>query len=30
MTLLGDMIVAGDFQITADDRVIKTQGERKV
>ena len=29
MTLLGDMIVAGDFQITADDRVIKTQGSAR-
>ena len=26
MTLIGDLIIAGDFQITADDRVIKTQG----
>ena len=29
MTLLGDMIVAGDFQITADDRVIRTQGSAR-
>ena len=29
MTLFGDMIVAGDFQITADDRVIKTQGSTR-
>ena len=29
MTLLGDMIVAGDFQITADDTVIKTQGSAR-
>ena len=29
MILLGDMIVAGDFQITADDRVIKTQGSAR-
>ena len=29
MTLLGDVIVAGDFQITADDRVIKTQGSAR-
>lgn len=26
LTLLGDMIVGGDFQITADDKVVKTQG----
>lgn len=26
MTLIGDLIVAGDFQITADDTVIHTQG----
>ena len=30
MTLLGDMIIAGDFQITVDDRVIKTQGSSRV
>ena len=30
MTLLGDMIVAGDFQITADDSVIKTQRSARV
>ena len=30
MMLLGDMIVAGDFQITVDDRVIKTQGSSRV
>ena len=29
MILLGDMILAGDFQITADDRVIKTQGSAR-
>ena len=29
MTLLGDLIVAGDFQITVDDRVIKTQGSSR-
>lgn len=26
MTLIGDLIVAGDFQVTADDTVIHTQG----
>lgn len=26
MTLIGDLIVGGDFQITADDKVIHTQG----
>lgn len=26
MTLIGDLIVAGDFQITADDTIIHTQG----
>lgn len=26
MTLIGDLIVAGDFQVTAEDTVIRTQG----
>lgn len=26
MTLIGDLIVAGDFQVTAEDKVIHTQG----
>lgn len=26
MTLIGDLIVAGDFQVTAEDAVIRTQG----
>ena len=26
MTLIGDLIVAGDFQVTAEDKVIRTQG----
>jgi len=29
MTLLGDMIVGGDFQITVDDKVIRTQGSAR-
>ena len=30
MTLIGDLIVGGDFQITADDTVIKTKGNTKL
>jgi len=30
MTLIGDLIVAGDFQITADDTVIHTQGSARL
>lgn len=30
MTLVGDLIVGGDFQITADDKVIHTKGSEKL
>lgn len=30
MTLVGDLIVAGDFQITAEDEVIHTQGSARL
>lgn len=30
MTLIGDLIVAGDFQVTADDTVIHTQGSARL
>ena len=30
MTLIGDLIVGGDFQINADDTVIKTKGNTKL
>lgn len=30
MTLIGDLIVAGDFQITAEDEVIHTQGSARL
>ena len=30
MTLIGDLIVGGDFQITADDTVIQTQGSARL
>ena len=30
MTLIGDLIVGGDFQITADDKVIQTAGNTRL
>ena len=30
MTLIGDLIVGGDFQITADDKVVHTQGSARL
>ena len=30
MTLIGDLIVGGDFQITVEDRVIRTQGSARL
>ncbi len=30
MTLIGDLIVGGDFQITADDKIIHTQGSSRL
>ena len=30
MTLVGDLIIGGDFQITADDTVVHTQGSARL
>ena len=30
LTLIGDLIVGGDFQITAEDKVIHTQGSARL
>lgn len=30
LTLIGDLIIGGDFQVTADDRVIQTQGSARL
>lgn len=30
LTLIGDLIIGGDFQITADDKVIKTKGSERL
>lgn len=30
MTLIGDLIVGGDFQVTANDTIIRTQGSSRL
>ncbi len=30
LTLVGDLVVGGDFQVTADDQVIHTQGSARL